>query len=56
MHSLLVLYLTDEMRAYPVSLLVGNVKNDAVECILEFTSYSSLIFLRLRRLGFSKVA
>jgi putative SOS response-associated peptidase YedK len=35
LQSLLVLYPADEMRAYPVSLLVGNVKNDSVECIRE---------------------
>ncbi|WP_369414726.1 SOS response-associated peptidase family protein [Collibacillus ludicampi] len=35
LQSLLVPYPAEEMRAYPVSPLVGNVKNDSVECILE---------------------
>ncbi|GIM47059.1 hypothetical protein DNHGIG_26080 [Collibacillus ludicampi] len=35
LQSLLVPYPADEMRAYPVSPLVGNVKNDSVECIRE---------------------
>jgi putative SOS response-associated peptidase YedK len=35
LQSLLVPYPAEEMRAYPVSPLVGNVKNDSVECIKE---------------------
>lgn len=33
--SLLTPYAADEMKAYPVSPLVGNVKNDVKECIEE---------------------
>jgi putative SOS response-associated peptidase YedK len=35
LQSLLVPYPAEEMRAYMVSPLVGNVKNDSVECIRE---------------------
>jgi putative SOS response-associated peptidase YedK len=35
--SLLRQYSADEMRAYPVSSLVGNVKNDSEQCIVEQT-------------------
>ncbi len=35
LQSLLVPYDADQMRAYPVSSMVGNVKNDLPECIEE---------------------
>lgn len=37
LHSLLVPYEADEMMAYPVSTMVGNVNNDQPECIAKRT-------------------
>jgi putative SOS response-associated peptidase YedK len=35
LQSLLLPYPADEMRAFPVTQLIGNVKSDSVECIRE---------------------
>lgn len=41
LHSLLVPYEADEMMAYPVSTMVGNVNNDQPECIAKRTVTTS---------------
>ncbi|WP_139492904.1 SOS response-associated peptidase [Brevibacillus dissolubilis] len=37
LQSLLVPYESSKMKAYPVSTMVGNVRNDVPECILEWS-------------------